>query len=324
MQFHSAMRLKQMNLNEAYKIFELNPSCSDDEIKSKYRELTKKFHPDVNKEENATKKFQEINQAHDVLKNRNNQSNPLRDIFNKAYSQSYNKEPDNIVINQNITFLEAVKGTKLNINYKRLIQCTNCNGEGWVRDNQGKKCSDCKDTGYVVTRRTIHNSTVVNQSPCPKCYSKARITCNACSGSATVESETSILLKVPPGITNQAVMRLQGKGNYTSSGGFFNQPAYQDAFVMISYQNDTNYVLQEDGLVTKLKIPLIEALCGKTYSIDYIDGSKIDVVVPPLTKNFDYLEIPKAGVGEEDLTVIVSIEYPSQDKIDKMVEILNE
>ena len=61
-----------MNVQEAFKEFELKPDASDEEIKKQYKTLSKKYHPDRNKDSSAEDKFKKINAAHEVLKNRNN------------------------------------------------------------------------------------------------------------------------------------------------------------------------------------------------------------------------------------------------------------
>ena len=56
-----------MNRQEAYNLLELQQGASDEQIKNAYKQMAKKYHPDINKEEGAETKFKDINQAYSIL-----------------------------------------------------------------------------------------------------------------------------------------------------------------------------------------------------------------------------------------------------------------
>lgn len=309
------MQLRKMNLNEAYKIFELTPKATDEEIKAKYKQLTKQYHPDINKEPGADDKFKQINAANDLLKTRNNFSN-----FRKV-----NNQPEEIVFTKTITFAEAVKGTKVELSYDRFIQCNKCSGNGWVRDNGGKACAKCGNTGFVTTR----NGNMITQSTCVDCHHKQKTTCDSCYGESCILSKTSISVKIPPGIDTNSVMRLHSMGNYTKNNiiGFFqinSGGSYEDAFLKIEYPLHPTIDMHEGDLYSTIDISLLEAISGCKKEIPYIEGT-LPLEIPKKSNNGSQVVIKNKGAGGvNDFLVNINVLYPSEDKLEKIVKILQD
>jgi len=152
-----------MNLNEAYKTLELSPNATPEEAKKKYRDLTKRYHPDVNKEPNAEDRFKKINEAYQCVKTGKGTDreesigfNPFSDDFNPFQNpfQGHGRrrtEVEPIVNSVNISFKDSVLGCKQDITFSRRIKCQECNGQGAVKIDNG--CTKCNGTGMISNKQ---------------------------------------------------------------------------------------------------------------------------------------------------------------------------
>jgi curved DNA-binding protein CbpA len=78
-----------MNVSKCYEVLGVSPDCSDKELKSAYRKMARKWHPDINKDENATEKFKEVAKAYESL-------SLFRQNGGKAYYDPINSIFENI------------------------------------------------------------------------------------------------------------------------------------------------------------------------------------------------------------------------------------
>lgn len=202
-----------------YSILGVDKNASDDEIKSAYRRLAKKYHPDLNKTEEAAEKFKEINEAYEVLgdsKKRANydqfgsaDGNPFGaggsagggfgdffggsggfgDIFSDIFSafgggsrsgaRTMVKGED-IDINMNLTFEEACFGVEKNITIGKIEKCEKCNGTGAKNGSEFTTCSSCQGTGRVRFQQNTMFGTTIRESICPKCNGSGKIVKDKC------------------------------------------------------------------------------------------------------------------------------------------------
>ena len=315
-----------MRLQEAYSTLELSSDATPAEAKKKYRELSKKFHPDINKEPNAEDKFKKINEAYSVVQSgkdnelQNFQSNPginIEDFVNQHFKkQRIVREIHNSVI---ITFKEAVFGCKKDIQYKRNIKCDTCSGQGQKVESNG--CLACGGTGKTVMRQ----GPMTFIGPCSTCKGNLNIKqCNTCGGKSVLEAETSIAVTVPGGVENGNVLRISGKGEYagTMQNPFINQliDQYTDMFLHLTVVQSSDFKVVDNTIITNYDISLLDALGGCTVEVITLDGQQT-IQVPPSSKNKDIVSIPNLGVGRVGPhNVILNVNYPKD--IDKLVDYL--
>lgn len=311
-----------MKLKEAYSILELDSGASQDEAKKKYRELTKKYHPDINKEPGSEDKFKKINEAYQVVQTGKSTDpedrappsrNPFSNFQRQYYSQVIN-QPENVNINTTLSFKESVIGCKKDIAYTRLSKCQLCDGNGETRRNNG--CQKCGGKGQTVVRQ----GPSVMVSTCTECFGRTEIDpCTTCNGSGEIHTDVSIHVSVPAGISNGAVLRLQGMGNYAGSiFGMVEQ--YTDALCHVTVTPEPGLSIEGKDVVSKVRLSLLEALEGCTKSVKTIHGDKV-VIVNPKSKNREEVIIPNYGVsGAGNQRVILDVQYP--DDIGKLINVL--
>lgn len=300
-----------MNLKDAYSILEIPQGTSPEEAKKKYRELTKKFHPDINKAPDAEAKFKKINEAYQVVSTGKSTDRELRAArqqhpFGRQFVQL---EPINL--STTISFKESVLGCSKELKFNRTAKCKPCNGNGETAVNNG--CPKCGGQGQVIAR---HGNMIVVQT-CDKCFGKTDVVdCAACSGKGLVQTEASVSVTIPAGRQNGDTLRLLGMGHY--SGNFGPMEQYSDAFLRINVTPEPGLSLDGTNVVTTLQISLLEALQGCRKTVNTIDGYQ-GIEVKSLSRNKEEVIIPKMGVNRfGDQRVILDVKYP-----DDPVDLIN-
>lgn len=311
-----------MKLHEAYNILGLSPGAAPEEAKKQYRKLTKEFHPDINKEAGAEDKFKKINEAYQVVQTgkgtdpedrRPTHQNPFSNFHRQYYSQIM-EQPDNIDVNTTISFKESVLGCKKEVKYSRLAKCQICGGNGEVRRNNG--CKKCGGKGQTVIRQ----GPSVMITTCSECFGKSEVdSCSTCAGDGTVNTDVSVHVSVPAGITDGTTLRLQGMGHYAGSVfGFAEQ--YTDALCHVTVTPENGLSIEGRNVVSQMKISLLEALEGCTCTVKTIYGDK-EIVVKPQSRNREEVIIPHCGVaGMGSQRVVLDVQYPND--IDKLINVL--
>jgi molecular chaperone DnaJ len=307
-----------MNLKEAYSILELAEGTSPEEAKKKYRELTKKHHPDVNKDPGAEDKFKKINEAYQCVQNgKGNDREPPPSYgsgFNPFRQGTQNIVLENIEVNLTISFKESILGCKKDIVYTRQSKCLPCEGSGHIRLNNG--CQKCGGKGRI----TIQQRGSIFISTCPSCGGRnGTENCKACSGSGSIHADASVNVSIPGGIFNGQILRLQGMGNF--AGTFMGlSDQYTDTYCHINVTPEAGLSLEGQDVVVSISISLLDALRGCQRSIKTIDGNQ-SIDIKPQSRNREEVIIPHKGVGGVgNQRVILDVQYPTN--VDKLVNIL--
>jgi molecular chaperone DnaJ len=312
-----------MQVKEAYAILEIPQTSTPEEAKKKYRELTKKFHPDVNKGADAEAKFKKINEAYQVVSS--GKSTDREDVqwqgqqpFNPfggnpfGQQRTFNAIPINI--KTTISFKESVLGCEKDLKFNRNAKCTDCDGAGEVAINNG--CAACGGKGQVVRRQ---GSMIFIQS-CPKCNGQTqKKDCNTCKTKGVLETETSVRVSIPGGILDGNILNLRGMGHFTGSFGPMDQNS--DTHLHVKVTPEPGLSLEGTNVITTLELSLQEALQGCKKIINTINGYQ-DIEVSPKTRNKDEVIIPYLGVNKTgNQRVILDVKYPED--ISTLVDFLN-
>ncbi len=209
-----------MGTKDYYKILGVDRNASEDEIKTAYRSLVKKLHPDRNKDSNSEQKMSEINEAYSVLSNKQKRSNydqfgtagspgaggfpgggfnnvnftddfgSFADIFDSMFggarggrrSQSRNVVYEGSDIKTEITLSleEAYKGKNFSITIPRYEKCPECNGTGAKEGSKPKTCPECGGRGQVVRNQRTVFGSFQTATTCPRCGGEGTIIDDPC------------------------------------------------------------------------------------------------------------------------------------------------
>lgn len=334
-----------------YKILGVDKSASKDEIKKAFRKLAHEHHPD--KKEGNADKFKEVSEAYSVLSddakrqqydtygNAFNggaggfsgqggfggfdfsgfqqqggfQDFDLGDIFGEFFGGGRErvKKGRDLSIDIELTFSESIFGVEKKVALTKTGTCDRCKGSRGEPGTSSHTCNTCNGKGKVQdTKSSIFGtfSTVVTCDTCKGTGSVPKEACKECKGSGVNRKQEEISFKVPSGIEDGEMIRMTGAGEAIAGG------IAGDLYIRVHVRKHPMFRKEGNNLVMELPIKLSEALLGKTYSIETLDG-KIDIKVPAGVHFDDVLRVKGKGVPVNakhrgDLLAKIKIELPKR------------
>lgn len=299
-----------------YEILGIKKGASEDEIKSAYRQMAKKYHPDLNKSPEASEKFKEINEAYSVLGDSAKRQNydqygsadgpqgfgggfsggfsegfgGFEDIFNifsnfggrnsRAKSQEVGSD---LMTNLTITFEEAYFGVEKEIVINRHERCSECNGTGAKKGSATSVCKECNGSGRVQYTQNTLFGRVTNVGECKSCNGSGKIIkekCPNCRGNGLVTVARHIKVKIPAGIDDGQTLKMRGEGEQTASqDGIFG-----DLHINIKVQPHKLLVRKGFDLYLDAYVPFTTLLTGGKVKIPGLK-EVFDLEIPPLTQS---------------------------------------
>lgn len=333
-----------------YEILGVSKTASEDEIKAAYRKLAKQYHPDLNKgNKEAAEKFKEVNQANEVLSDKNKRTQYDAELEGRAFNfgngggfsgfssggfdfgedimnifnmfgggggarQSAYQARSGADINAKVTisFVEACKGTSKEINITKNEVCVFCNGNGSKDGKHYEKCSKCNGLGKIqyVSDSIFARTTSIRD--CNVCNGTGKIIkekCPACGGKGLTRKNKTLKLEIPAGVDNGVTVRYRGDGDASSFPG--GEPG--DLLVHINVTPHKFLKRKGADLYSEVPISLYTATVGGTVDIPSLDGV-IQTKIPEGTQT-GYVVLnrgkgAKARSGYGDLYTTFIVETP--------------
>lgn len=284
-------------MNDYYKILGIDKKSTKEEIKKAYRNLSKKYHPDINPE--GEEKFKEINEAYETLiddNKRNNYDNPnhFSSNFNftnpfESFSKNFNKRERIKNINVNINPIDSYMGVKKDITYSINFNCQNCEGKG----GKTKKCDTCNGDGYIIQKIGTGFFNKVIKKPCHICAGKGYQLieiCFECGGVGKKSKYQTLSINLPKGCGNGDSFRVKGKGDYGDVDGF------GDLILIINVVNENGYEKNGNDLIYELNLTAMDYLIQDDILIPHPDGD-MKIKIPVENNSGKKLRIKNKGYG---------------------------
>ena len=334
-----------MAKRDYYEVLGLSKNASDDEIKKAYRQLAKKYHPDLNKEPGAEEKFKEVNEAYETLSDPNKKSRYDRfghqdptqgfgggasgfdfggggfggfsDIFDSIFggggSRKQSNRPtqgDDLEYILNLEFEEAIFGCEKEIQIEVTEECSTCAGSGAYSKSDIEICDRCHGSGHVVVEQHTIFGTQRVQSVCPKCGGKGQSIkkkCTKCGGAGRVRNKKRVKIKVPAGVDNGLQMRLEGKGAAGFNGG-----PNGDLYIKFKIKPHKYFTREGNNILTEVLINMPDAVLGTEFETPTIYGNAT-LTIPAGIQSGTKLRLREKGVkdvrsnkkGDQIITVTV-------------------
>ena len=211
-----------------------------------------------------------------------------------------------------ISFQEAVFGTKCEISFTHDETCSTCNGTGGAKGSSRKTCPTCQGAGQV--RRSAGFFSVAQ--PCPACHGAGSVIdnpCNDCSGTGVKSKKKKILVTIPAGVDDGKRIAIPRQGNVGRNGG-----APGDLFVFIHVKPHESFERSGQDLYCAIPVTVPQAALGTDLYVTALDGKKIKVKIPAGIQNGKLLRLKDEGVPiinsnkKGDLYIKVIIQTPSR------------
>ena len=312
-----------------YEVLGVDKSADDAALKKAYRQVAKKYHPDVNPgDAEAEKKFKEASEAYGVLSDADKRrqydqfghaafenggggaggfsgdfggfdfSDIFGDLFggggrSRGRANNGPMQGASIRTGVRITFEEAMSGCKKELNVVIKDPCTTCNGTGAKPGTSPETCSKCGGRGQVVYQQQSFFGTVQNVQTCPDCRGTGKIIkekCSACAGTSYVSNRKTIEVSIPAGIDNGQSIRISGKGEPGINGG-----PRGDLLVEVTVSRHPVFVRQDSTIFTTVSMTYAQAALGSDIRVKTIDGDVI-YTIKPGTKTDTKVRLKGKGV----------------------------
>ncbi|MFC4711944.1 molecular chaperone DnaJ [Planococcus dechangensis] len=331
-----------MNKRDYYEVLGISKDASKEEIKKAYRKLSKKFHPDINKEANASEKFQEVKEAYEVLSDDQKRAQydqfghqdpnqgfgggfsgtegfGFDDIFSTFFGGgTRRRDPnaprkgDDLQYSMTIDFLDAVFGQETEIEIPKDETCDTCDGSGAKPGTRKKTCPHCEGSGQLNVAQDTPFGRMVNRRACHHCEGTGEIIeekCTTCRGAGKVRKIKKIKVTVPAGVDDGQQLRVSGQGGPGINGG----PA-GDLYVLFRVKPHKQFIRDGDDIHLELPITYPQAALGDEIEVPTISG-KVKLKIPAGTQNGARFRLRGKGVqnvhgygvGDQHITVKVKV-----------------
>jgi molecular chaperone DnaJ len=333
-----------------YEILAVERDASETQIKSAYRKLALKFHPDRNPgDRQAEERFKEAAEAYAVLADREKRSLYDRfghagvsgagataggfdptvfadfsdifaglgdmfgfgDVFGGRRRRNGPQRGADLRYDLEITFDEAFDGAETSIQIPRDETCDTCSGSGAAAGSTPEVCSSCRGSGQLRYQQGF----LTVARPCPNCRGTGRVIskpCQTCRGAGRLGRERKITVKIPAGIATGQRLRLYGEGEHGTAGG---PPG--DLYVVIHVQEHPFFHREGDDLYCELPVNFPMLALGGEVRVPVVKGEET-ITVPAGTQSGARFKLRGKGMpsvsgrGRGDLYVVARVGVPKK------------
>ncbi|MEW5980967.1 MAG: molecular chaperone DnaJ [Acidobacteriota bacterium] len=336
-----------MSKRDYYEVLGVARTATDQEIKSAYRRLALKHHPDRNPGSKvAEERFKEAAEAYAVLADRDRRaaydrfghaglgSGPgaggfdpsvftgfedilgglgdifgFGDIFGGGRRRAGPQRGADLRYDLEISFEESAKGVETSIQIPRLEPCSTCAGSGAAPGTSPTRCGQCHGRGQIRYQQGFF---VVSRT-CGTCGGTGSVItspCSECTGTGQVTRERKLTVKIPAGIASGQRLRLYGEGEAGSAGG---PPG--DLYVVVQVQEHDVFRREGDHLYCEVSVGFPMLALGGEIVVPTLDGEE-SLKIPEGTDAGTVFRLRHKGMpsvtgrGRGDLHVIVLVKTP--------------
>ncbi|AIE88094.1 molecular chaperone DnaJ [Fimbriimonas ginsengisoli] len=336
-----------MAVKDPYEVLGVARGANADEIKSAYRRLARRHHPDVNPgDPSAEEKFKEVGEAYSILSDplkraRFDQygttddmpSDPffggggggnLNDLFDMFFGNMAGggaprgrrgRDGDDIRSDVELTLNEVIHGVRKEIEVTRMAECNSCHGTGVEGGGQPDTCPTCRGQGAVASVRNTFLGQVRTTSPCPTCGgtgTQIKNPCHECHGRMVVQETATVVVNIPPGVESGATMQVPGQGSDGVGEG-----RQGDLYVVLHVKEDSRFDRRGQTLISRLNISFAQAALGDQLQIEGVDET-VDVNIAAGTQPGTQITVKGAGLPplhggrRGDMIVLVQVKVPTR------------
>ena len=340
---------KIMNNTEYYDRLGVSKDASQDEIKRAYRKMSKKYHPDINKEPGAEEKYKDVQEAYETLSDDQkraayDQYGPdgangfggqggfggfdggagfggFEDIFSSFFGGGATRNPnaprqgDDLQYRVNLSFEEAIFGAEKEVHYNREATCKTCSGSGAKPGTSPVTCGRCHGQGVINVDTQTPLGMMRRQVTCDVCHGtgqEIKEPCQTCHGTGHEKQSHKVSVKIPAGVETGQQIRLAGQGEAGFNGG-----PYGDLFVIINVNPSDKFTRDGSTIYYTLNISFVQAALGDTVEVPTVHGN-VEMTIPAGTQTGKTFRLKGKGAprlrggSQGDQHVTVKIVTPAK------------
>jgi molecular chaperone DnaJ len=334
---------------DPYETLAVSRSAAVEEIKTSYRKLAMKYHPDRNPGDAAAEEsFKEISQAYDILIDPDKRAAYDRygyaafqgpgggpgagfhdpfDLFREVFGSggggifehffggsgggADQARGADLRYDLEIKLEEAARGVEKEIEIGKTGRCSACGGSGGGPGAHLHTCPTCRGRGQVIATRGFFQVA----QPCPRCHGAGEMfdhPCKVCRGDGRAETTTRIKLKIPAGIEDSSRLRSSGNGEAGVRGA-----ASGDLYVVVHIREHAVFARDGDDLFCEMPVSFVIAALGGEINVPTLEG-KASIKVPAGTQNGTVFKLRGKGMphlrgsGQGQLLVRAVVEVPTK------------
>ena len=338
-----------MNNTEYYDRLGVSKDASQDEIKRAYRKMSKKYHPDINKEPGAEEKYKEVQEAYETLSDDQkraayDQYGPdgangfggqggfggfdggagfggFEDIFSSFFGGGATRNPnaprqgDDLQYRVNLSFEEAIFGAEKEVHYNREATCKTCSGSGAKPGTSPVTCGRWHGQGVIKVDTQTPLGMMRRQVTCDVCHGtgqEIKEPCQTCHGTGHEKQSHKVSVKIPAGVETGQQIRLAGQGEAGFNGG-----PYGDLFVIINVNPSDKFTRDGSTIYYTLNISFVQAALGDTVEVPTVHGN-VEMTIPAGTQTGKTFRLKGKGAprlrggSQGDQHVTVKIVTPTK------------
>jgi molecular chaperone DnaJ len=332
-----------------YELLEVSREADDSTLKSSYRKLAMRFHPDKNPGcADSEARFKAINEAYDCLKDPQKRAaydrfgheayknggqggfgggagggagfSDIGDIFESIFGgggfggggRQQARRGADLRYDMEISLDEAFHGKQAEIEIEVSTACEPCSGKGAEPGTGTRRCNLCGGHGKVRAQQGFF----MVERTCPTCHGRGEVIekpCRSCHGEGRVDRAQKLEVAVPPGVDSGTRIRLSGKGEAGPNGS----PA-GDLYIFIHLRRHAVFEREGTTLITRAPITFTKAALGGEIEIPGLDGVTHSIIIPAGIQSGKQLRKRGAGMpvlqgrGTGDLVVEIMVETPTK------------
>ena len=325
-----------------YELLEVTREADDATIKTSYRRLAMRFHPDKNPGcQDSETRFKAISQAYDCLKDPQKRAAYDRyghaafeqggmggaggqgfadvgDIFESIFGSAFGggrqqaRRGADLRYDLEIGLDEAFHGKDVQIEIEVAQTCAPCHGNGAEPGSGKRRCTLCGGHGKVRAQQGFF----MVERTCPTCHGRGEVIekpCRACGGEGRVDKAQALDVAVPPGVDSGTRIRVTGKGEAGPMGA---PPG--DLYIFVHVRRHAMFEREATTLLTRVPISFTTASLGGEVAIPGLDGTRHAISIPAGIQSGKQLRKRGAGMpvlngrGHGDLVIEVMVETPTK------------
>ena len=332
-----------MAKRDFYEVLGVARDADDAALKSAYRRLAMKYHPDRNPDDpTAEQNFKEVNEAYDVLKDGQKRAaydrfghdafenggggggpgfsgfgGGFADIFDEVFgefmggrSQRQSGRGSDLRFNMAINLEDAFNGRQREVDIPSSMVCEECDGSGGARGAGPTTCHSCQGHGKIRAQQGFFTI----ERTCPTCAGTGQIIsdpCRACGGTGRKERTKTLSVTIPAGVEDGTRIRLAGEGE----AGLRGAPA-GDLYIFLEIEEHPIFHREGPDLLCQVPVSMTTAALGGQIEVPTIEGGRARLTIDAGAQSGKRFRLRQKGMSvlrsaaRGDLYIEIAVETP--------------